>query len=311
MRAFITGITGFVGSHLAEYLLESNWEVVGSSCDGHWRFPVHGRLSRVPVYRWDLRTDPSVDFARNVIEFQPTHIFHLGGVSVPADCGDREPTSNAWATNVEGTQRVIELCTFLPNPRFLLSSSCHVYGPVNLENRVVSETAISNPQSGYALTKMAAEELVSAATAKQVIQGVIARGFQHTGPRQSNRMMLPEWVLQIVQKRDPVLVRALDTYLDLMDVRDTVRDYVTLATIGKVSEVYNVGTGKTTIGRNLMESIRHLLPGNYDVKELLPGIRVNPIADMTKLNSLRPVPHLIEIATTIRDTYEFWRTTSS
>ena len=110
MRAFITGVTGFAGSHLAEHLLRQGDVVAGCTRRGRWdaSLPV-SVTSRIPVFAWNLADGVTPQIHQKVAAFQPDIIYHLAAVSVPADCGDSEPTPQAVATNIDGTSSIVDL----------------------------------------------------------------------------------------------------------------------------------------------------------------------------------------------------------
>ena len=129
MRVLITGVTGFVGSHLADHLVDAQVPAIGTSYEGRWRFGV-GQSTRdsVPVRRWDITQPANDEFVAWVNEFDPAVVFHLAGASVPADCGGEEPNQHAVATNVRGTVNVLDLVGRLQStPHVVVASSCHVY----------------------------------------------------------------------------------------------------------------------------------------------------------------------------------------
>ena len=111
MNALITGVTGFAGSFLAEHLLACGDSVLGVSCWGRWPSFIPSQLAAsVPLVCWDIATQrvPSAEAQYHIARFAPDCVYHLAAISVPADCGDVEPTPEALATNVHGTARVIQ-----------------------------------------------------------------------------------------------------------------------------------------------------------------------------------------------------------
>ena len=172
MKALITGITGFAGSHLAETLLASGDQVLGLTRQGHWPANLPTELATsIQLLKWDITEPASTELQAAIAQWQPDCCYHLAAVSIPADCGTTTPTPTALACNVAGTQHVIDLLTTLPQvPRFLLTSSNHVYAPVNPLDSVVSEEAVANPESAYGKTKLAAEAIVLQAVQNQQLQ---------------------------------------------------------------------------------------------------------------------------------------------
>ena len=310
MKAFITGITGFAGSHLAEHLLECGDEVIGCSRSGYWKKDAPAVLVRgVPVMRWDVaRAAPTVAKQR-LAAFAPECVYHLAAISVPKDCGEAQPNQQAWAVNVEGTSAVIEVLASLPQrPRMLLASSCHVYAPVTRQRPVVREDAPLGPSGGYGKTKLAAEQVLVHAVQRGEVDGVIARTFKHTGPRQNPRMMLPEWCIQIARGgSEPLHVLNLDSYFDLTDVRDVVRAYRMLAIQGQPAEAYNVGSGVCRRSGDVVEQLRRVAGVDRRVVELEPGIRQEPIADISRLRRLTGWRPEIPLEQTLAHTLAYWK----
>jgi GDP-4-dehydro-6-deoxy-D-mannose reductase len=311
-RALITGATGFAGSFLAEHLLQCGDAVLGCSSDGLWddRLPRELRR-RVELVAWDLAS-PEGGFRearRRIEQFRPDWIFHLAAISVPEDCGPDEPTPEAMAVNVEGTRRVLELAASLrPRPRVLFTSSSRVYGPADPQSPRVDEAAQLAPQRGYGRTKLAAEEEVRRATAGQACDAVIARAFQHTGPRQSSRMMLPQWAEQFARgDSGPIAVYTLNAWIDLTDVRDVVRAYRLLAERGRRGEVYNVGSGVSRRTGEVFDVLRAVADPDRPVVETRPRFKQNPIADVTRLVHATGWGARIPLEQTVADTLAWWR----
>lgn len=310
MRAFVTGVTGFAGSHLAEYLLACGDEVLGCSQHAQWPRDIPEALStRVPLLSWDLEEGVTVAARERVAEFQPEAVYHLAAISVPADCGSDTPTPAAWSTNVEGSRAIVEICRQLAQrPRVLFASSCYVYAPVTPEDPLVNEQSPIDPQRAYGQTKLAAERLFLDAADAGSVEAIVARAFQHVGPRQSPRMILPDWARQFAMGGDdPVRVVSFDTYLDLTDVRDIVRAYRQLLLDGSKGSVYNVGSGLNRRSGDLFEVMRRLAGPDRTVVELEPGLRQHPIADYSRLASQTGWRPEIPIEQTINDTVSYWR----
>jgi GDP-4-dehydro-6-deoxy-D-mannose reductase len=310
VKAFITGVTGFAGSHLAEHLLACGDEVLGSSYRGRWVRGVPDAVQRaVSVFSWDLTTGADQRTLQTLIDFRPDAIFHLAANSIPSECGGTDPTPQALASNVGGTHVVIEVSkAFADRPRVLLASSCYVYAPVTFASPVVTEDSPVDPQRAYGKTKLLAEQSFLGAVRDVGLDGVVARAFQHAGPRQSPRMILPDWIRQFTASSDkPIRVGSLDTYLDLTDVRDICRAYRQLVVDGERGSVYNVGSGICRRSGDLLEIIQRCAGSRREVVELEPGQRQHPVADITRLtNQTRWKPE-ISIEQTVTDTLKYWQ----
>ena len=311
-RALITGVPGFAGGFLAQHLLDCGDAVLGCSPDGAWEQHSPQELrARVELVAWDLgsREGISADARQRIEHFRPDWIFHLAAISVPEDCGPDQPAPEATAVNVEGTRRVLELAaSFGWRSRVLFTSSSHVYAPVDRRSPRVDENAPLGPTRGYGQTKLAAEREVCLAVDGHGCDAVIARAFQHTGPRQSSRMMLPQWVEQFVGGgSEPVSVHTRDAQIDLSDVRDVVRAYRLLAEHGRRGGVYNVGSGISRPTGHVLDLLQRVADPNRLVVETHPGFKQDPIADVTRLAQATGWRAAIRLEETIAYTLAWWR----
>lgn len=310
MRAFITGITGFAGGFLAEHLLDCGDDVLGCSRHGVWPNWAGDRLrDGVRVLCWDVGADHSPENLQAALaEFKPDCVYHLAALSVPGDCGTTEPTERALETNVRGTERVLELAaSLLRPPRFLFISTSHVYGKMSAERHLLDERAPLYPHRAYGKTKLLAEDAVRRA-AQHGLDTIVVRAFQHTGPRQEPRLMLPEWAEQIARKSPLLRVKHLGTWVDVTDVRDVVRAYRLLAAHGERGGVYNVGCGVPRRTGDLVETLIQVSGTAPEIIELAPGDeKFDPIADIRRLQTATGWSPEIDIDCTIADTLQYWR----
>lgn len=319
MNALVTGITGFAGGFLAEHLLASGDRVLGASRGRTWPTGAPAALRDAALLAWPSIADPAgptgllaaEEFDR-LAAFAPDAIFHLAAMSVPEDCGPDEPAPAAWAANVEGTRRVCELAATLPSrPKLIFASTSHVYAPAgarDVEPPPLDEAAPLGPRRGYGKTKLAAEGVVREFLANGRIAAVIARAFQHTGPRQSARMMLPQWCERIVRGGDgPLTVFNRDTQIDLTDVRDVVRAYRLLAERGSAGQTYNVGSGVSRRTGGILQSLLEQADCRRKVVEERPGRRYDPIANVERLRAATGWRPEIPLERTIAETLAYWR----
>jgi len=309
-RALVTGVSGFVGGYLAEHLVASGVEVVGTVPDDRPQPTNSPVLDGIEQVSWDFAAGGLPAASRRAVErFAPQAIYHLAALSVPEDCGSLEPTPLAVAVNVEGTRHVLELAAALTGrPRVLVVSSCHVYAPVTRDRPRVDESAPLGPANAYGRTKLAAEDLARRAGAEGSCEAILVRGFPHTGPRQSPRMMLPEWASQFaVRGASPVRVHTRGAHVDLSDVRDVVRAYSLLLQAGVPGEVYNVGSGVDRTSGEILDLLRAVADPQRPILELRPGFKQEPIADISRLVSCTGWQPEIPIAQTVADTWAWWR----
>jgi GDP-4-dehydro-6-deoxy-D-mannose reductase len=312
MKAFITGVTGFAGGFLAEHLLASGDRVLGCSTRVTWPEWAPGELrGEVELLTWDLGdpAGPSNEVRARIAAFAPDCIYHLAALSVPQDCGRDEPTARAVAVNVGGTIAVLDLAaSFSPPPRVLFTSTSHVYGLVTPERFRLDESAPLGPRRGYGITKLSAEERIRERVRRGGPDVVIARSFQHTGPRQEPKLMLPEWARQFAgQGTAPVRVRNLNTWIDLSDVRDVVLAYRLLIERGVAGSVYNVGSGIARRTGEVFDILARYAGSDRPIEVESLEERHDPIADHRKLMALTGWQPKIPLKKTVHDTFDYWR----
>jgi GDP-4-dehydro-6-deoxy-D-mannose reductase len=311
-RALITGISGFAGGFLAEHLLDAGDAVLGTSPQGAWE-STSSEVIRddVKLVAWDFESSAGLpDKERREIEgFGPKVIYHLAGLSVPGDCGTGQPTHRALTVNVQGTGQVLGLAASLgQDVRVVFVSSSHVYAPVDAGAAQVDEDAPLEPKRGYGRTKLEAEKEVRRFLDRGGSDVVIARSFQHTGPRQNARMMLPQWARQFALGGSaPVEVLNCDSVIDLSDVRDVVRAYRLLAEHGRSGQAYNVGSGTARRSGDVLDILRNLADPGRPIRQLQPGFKQDPIADITRLVHATGWRAAIRLSQTVADTLAWWR----
>lgn len=297
MRAFITGITGFVGRHLRDHLNAEGDDVLGSSrkLDS----------AAVGLVEWDVSA-PLPDAARReVAAFAPDVIFHLAAISIPRECGESEPTALAQRVNVDGVRNVLDAAAGLPHPpRIVFMSSSHVYAAVAPSAPPVAETHPIEPRTAYGKTKWAAEELCRQASAR-LSEIVVVRSFTMSGPGQDGRLMLAEWADQFVAGgTEPIRVVSLESTIDFLDVRDGVRALRAIALRGATGDVYNLGSGVPRLSGEIFRLMQEQTGDHRPVIESRPGRRSDPIADVTRLRDAVGWSAQIAPARTVADVLE-------
>lgn len=304
MKAFITGINGFIGSHLAEHLRASGDEVLGSVRDGD-------DLRHVPreakTVGWDLATPTVAQLRKAVAQFAPDVVYHLAALSIPADCGSDEPSVAARNVNVEGVRRVLELAASLPRrPRTVFASTSRVYAPVDPSRPIVDERAPCDPRSAYGKTKLAAEAICRGAQEDSGQDVVIARLFPQAGPRQDPRLMLAEWARQLAGTAPIIHVGNLHVTVDILDVRDGVRALRGLAIHGTAGAIYNIGSGSPCTTGELFELLRGAARDHRLWQERESTPRSDPIADVAALAACTGWTPTVSHAETVADVWNYW-----
>jgi GDPmannose 4,6-dehydratase len=322
-RALITGISGMVGSHLADFLIENtDWDIYGIC---RWRSPLDNVQHLLPranskdrlffVYA-DLRDYISI---QNAIDISLPHfVFHLAAQSFPST--SFTAPLDTLDTNIEGTARLLEAIRRCPNidPLIHVCSSSEVYGRVPKEKVPITEDCSFHPASPYAISKVGTDllGLFHAEAYRQKI--MITRMFTHTGPRRGDVFAESSFAKQIAmietgQICPAIKVGNLDSLRTWADVRDAVRAYYMLLTINPIpGEIYNIGGDFSCTIREMLNYLIGLSTCNSISIELDPE-RIRPIdADLQVPNTLKFQQHTgwkpeLSFEKTMQDLLDYWR----
>lgn len=320
MKVFITGITGFVGSHLAEYILEnhSEAEVAGLL---RWRSPKENILSilnKINLYYGDLQDFPSLK--KLLVEYRPNYIFHLAAQSY-VDFSFIVPVETL-GTNIIGTCNLLEAVKELKqadgyDPIIHICSSSEVYGQVRKDEVPIRESNPLRPASPYAVSKVGEDMLAFQYWLSWGIKTIRTRMFTHTGPRRGEVFVVSNFAKQIASieagKQGTVIkVGNLDSVRTFSDVRDAVRAYWLLINKCEPGEVYNIGGVETmTIGQMLekllaMSSVKNIKV-EVEPARLRPSDVTLQIPCVEKFQKITGWKPKIPFETTLKDTLEYWR----
>jgi GDP-mannose 4,6-dehydratase len=287
-NVLITGITGFVGSHLAEYTIKNYPDIkVGGLV--RWRSSnrnIEQIVDKVELYYGDL-TDLASLF-EILSKNRPYIIFHLAAQSY-VNFSSAVPAATLQS-NVIGTCNLLEAVKELKirtgyDPVVHICSSSEVYGQVKEDEVPIKETQPLRPASLYAVSKVGEDMLGFQYWLSFGIRTIRTRMFTHTGPRRGEVFATSNFAKQIVEievgKREPVIkVGNLDSIRTFMDVRDAVRAYWLAVTKCQAGEVYNIGGKETmSIGDMLYKLIRMSTKRNITVE--LEQSRFRP-SDVTR-----------------------------
>lgn len=233
MRVLVTGISGFVGRHLAVALQAAGHEALELDA------PVAEGGVAQPV---DIREPAAVDAA--VARLRPDACVHLAAVAFVPDA--ERDMAGLFAVNLAGTLHVADaLLRHVPHARLVFVSSAQVYGPSgDGEVAPVAEDVPLRPVSAYAVSKAAAELALLGRHRAHGLDVVIARPDNHTGPGQSACFVVPAFVDGLRAVRDgraaAVPVGNLASMRSFTDVRDVAEAYVRLLCHGRVATAYNI-----------------------------------------------------------------------
>jgi GDP-4-dehydro-6-deoxy-D-mannose reductase len=234
VRALVTGGLGFVGSWLAQHLASCGDEVVLCSTDVVDSVAVHAAISAA----------------------QPDAVYHLAArAAVGESWSDPEVTAQV---NTMGTLSVLDACRLLPvMPKVLFVSSADVYGRTG-HTEPISESTPTRPDSPYAGSKAAAEQIALQHVNGYGLPVVIARPFNHVGPGQSDSFLVSALARRVAEAEvtgEAVRVGNLTPRRDFTDVRDVVIAYRMLAVNGQPGEIYNICSGKDRSVQSIAEHL--------------------------------------------------------
>lgn len=321
-RAFITGITGMVGSHLADYLLEhTDWEIYGLC---RWRSPLDNishllphinKKQRVHLVYGDLRDYLSIHEAVNKV--QPDYVFHLAAQSYPKTSFDSP--LDTLETNVQGTANVLE--ALRKNNIQAVTHVCassEVFGRVPKEKLPIDEECTFHPASPYAISKVGTDLIGRYYAEAYNMTVMTTRMFTHTGPRRGDVFAESTFAKQIAMIEAgliPPVVKTgnLDSLRTFADVRDAVRAYYMLVTMNPIpGAYYNIGgTYTCTIGDMLKTLIS--MSTNKDILVETDPDRLRPIdADLqvpntAKFRDVTGWEPMIPFEETMKDLLQYWR----
>ncbi|MBD3272014.1 MAG: NAD-dependent epimerase/dehydratase family protein [Elusimicrobia bacterium] len=316
MKTLITGITGFVGSHLAELLLaKKNVEVFGIERWRSDRSNISHIKDKLEFIECDIRDFSSV---KKVIEkIKPEKIFHLAAQSfVPTSWNAPAETLH---TNIIGQLNLFEAVRETGiKPWIQIACSSEEYGQV-YENEVpITEENILRPLSPYAVSKVGQDMLGYQYFKSYGLKIVRTRGFNHTGPRRGDVFVSSNFCKQVAmiekKKQDPVIkVGNLEAIRDFTDVRDMVKAYWAATEGGcKPGEAYNICSGKGYQIQQIIDMLRDMtkvkISLEQDPKRMRPSDVPILLGSNKKFCTATGWKPEIPFEKTLEDLLNYWRT---
>ena len=322
-KALVTGITGMVGSHLADYLLaHTDWHIYGMC---RWRSPLDNvehlldranKKDRLDFIYGDLLDYASLQHA--VQSCRPDYVFHLAAQSYPTT-SFTAPVATL-DTNILGTQRLLDVLRQLPNadPIIHVCSSSEVFGRVAQDKLPIDEECPFHPASPYSISKIGTDHLGRFHAEAYGQKVLITRMFTHTGPRRGDVFAESTFAKQIAMIEKgmlPPVIKTgnLESLRTWSDVRDAVRAYYLLVTKNPIpGEYYNIGgTFSCTVGEMLdyLIGISH----RKDIKVETEPQRLRPldadlqVPDTAKFRNHTGWEPRIPFEKTMQDLLDYWR----
>lgn len=321
-KALITGITGMVGSHLADYIIENtDWEIYGLC---RWRSPLSNishlipRINakdRIHLLYGDLRDSLSLD--QVVRDCKPDYVFHLAAQSYPKTSFDAP--IETFDTNIEGTERLLAaLRRHAPEAVIHVCASSEVFGRVPKEKLPIDEECTFHPASPYAISKVGTDLIGRYYGEAYNMKVMTTRMFTHTGPRRGDVFAESTFAKQIALIENnliPPVVKTgnLESLRTWADVRDAVRAYYMLVTMNPLGgEYYNIGGNHVASVREMLDTLLNLSTVRNITVEMDPD-RLRPIdADLQVPNTAKFKAHTgwepeIPFERTMADLLDYWR----
>jgi len=314
-RILITGITGFAGSHLADYALaeHAGVEVFGTYRWRSRRENIEHLDGDVELIECDLGDMTALRAALD--RARPDAIFHLAAQSfVPTSWSAPAET---FHINVTGQIHLFEAIRSLGiDPMVQIACSSEEYGLVHRDETPITEENPLRPLSPYAVSKVAQDFLGYQYFRSYGLRTVRTRGFNHEGPRRGEVFVMSNFAKQIAEieagQREPVIrVGNLDAVRDFTDVRDMVRAYWLAAEKGEPGEVYNIASGRGITIREMLD--RLLALSTVEVAVETDPARLRPsdvevlLGDASKFRAATGWEPRIPLEQTLADSLDYWR----
>jgi len=322
--ALITGITGMVGSHLADYLIENtDWNIVGLT---RWRSPLDNikhlieRINvkdRITLVNGDLNDSISLDAV--IRDHQPDYVFHLAAQSFPLT--SFTAPVDTLNTNIQGTVRLLDSIKTYKNDAIVhVCASSEVFGRVPKEKLPIDEECTFHPASPYAVSKVGTDLMGRFYAEAYGMTVMTTRMFTHTGPRRGDVFAESSFAKQIAMieagyiKEPIVKVGNLNSLRTIADVRDAVRAYHMLLTVNPTAgEYYNIGGTYTCEIGDVLNTLIGMSTMKDDIKIVTDPARLRPIdANLQVPNTNKFFKHTgwkpeIPFDKTMLDLLDYWR----
>ncbi|MDD3845744.1 MAG: GDP-mannose 4,6-dehydratase [Syntrophorhabdaceae bacterium] len=323
-RALITGVTGMVGSHLCDFLLEhTDWDIYGMC---RWRSPLDNvehlldranRNDRVYFLNGDL--NDYVSLAGTVEESRPDFVFHLAAQSYPKT--SFSAPFDTLETNILGTERLLEAIrrTGGIDPIIHVCSSSEVFGRVPREKLPINEECSFHPASPYAISKIGTDMVGRFHAEAYAQKVVVTRMFTHTGPRRGDVFAESTFAKQIAMIERgliPPVVKTgnLNSMRTWSDVRDAVRAYYMLVTVNPIpGQYYNIGGAFSCTVGEMLDHLIGISAAKDRIRVETEEGRLRPldadlqVPDISKFHGHTGWKPEISFETTMKDLLGYWR----
>ena len=321
MKVLITGIAGFVGNHLIEYLTGieegDTLDITGAdiNLDNFHYKDRNDKNARVQTLEIDLRDRKAVDSLIN--DFRPDIIYHLAAQS-SVSYSWKNPIET-FEINVSGGVNILEsLKKHCPGCKILVACTAEEYGEQeNGNGEPITEDFKIYPTNPYAISKSALDFFSTTYQKINNLNIYVSRSFNHTGPGQSDRFVTSDFSRQIAEiekgLREPeIFVGNINVFRDFLDVRDVISAYKCILDRGKAGEVYNVCSGVKTKISGILDILLSY-SSTKEIKIVVDKNKLRPIdlksiyGDNKKLKLDTGWKQNYNIKASLLDTLNWWR----
>ena len=309
-KALITGVAGFAGSHLSQYLISKNIEVTGFFHPKHTTQNVDHLRGKINLIACDVLQKKDVE--DKIKKIKPGYVFHLAAFSSPSQSfnNPKETLEN----NIFGQINLLEaLVKINSKAKILIVGSADEYGEVSSDHLPIKEDTPLAPTSPYAVSKVTQDLLGYQFYLSDDLNIVRVRPFNHIGPRQAPIFVVSSFALQIanLEKLGGGIMKVgnLKSARDFTDVRDMVKAYLLALDEGKKGDVYNIGSGHAVKIGEILKMMLSLSSANIQVVEDPELLRPTEIfyCDYSKFKKRTSWQPLIPLETTLSDTINYER----
>lgn len=314
MKILITGITGFAGSHLAEFLLKKkNAEIFGIE---RWRSKtdnIDHIKKDIKLIECDIRDYSSVN--KVMVAIRPDRIFHLAAQSFVMSSW--HAPAETLTTNIVGQLNIFEAIRSLQyNPLIQIAGSSEEYGLVHENELPLTETNALRPLSPYAVSKVGQDLLAYQYFMSYKINVLRTRAFNHTGPRRGEVFVDSNFAKQIAEiekgRKKPVIeVGNLESARDFTDVRDIVEAYWLALEKGEPGDVYNICSGKAWKIKEVLNILLGLSKVKVEIIEDPARMRPSDVpvlmGDNGKFSRRTGWKPTIPLEQSLEDLLDYWR----
>ncbi|MEZ4867576.1 MAG: GDP-mannose 4,6-dehydratase [Caldilineaceae bacterium] len=314
MRVLITGIAGFAGSHLADYLVHQ----VGAAVEVHGVVHRHERRihhlrQQLQLHRGDLRNALWIN--ELVQSVRPDCVLHLAAWSDVG--GSWQQPWTTYELNIQCQLNLLDALTrWQPTCRTMVVTSNEVYGLVQPDDLPMNEETPLRPNNPYGVSKITQDMMALQYWNSHRLPTIRARSFNHIGPDQADDFVASAFARQVAEieaglHAPVVAVGNLDAERDFTDVRDIVRAYWLLLKQGEPGVVYNIGSGQKRPVRWLLETLLTL--STADVEVVIDPARLRPsdvpasLCDNRRLVAATGWQPRIKLEDSLLDLLNYWR----